>query len=76
MNPYVKAVIKTNPDVLEIAESRGSERQNYHVRSIILGIPFLVQDNIATGDRMQTTAGCAAFLDTMVHGNARVVAQL
>jgi amidase len=46
------------------------------VRSRIHGIPFLVKDNIATKDKMQTTAGCAALVGTIVPNDAPVVALL
>lgn len=76
VNPRVKAVIETNPDALEIADQLDVERRNGQVRSKIHGVPFLVKDNIATGDQMQTTAGCAALTGTVVPGDATVVAHL
>ncbi|KAF2760972.1 amidase family protein [Pseudovirgaria hyperparasitica] len=76
VNPLVKAVIETNPDALKIANELDVERRNGHVRSALHGIPFLVKDNIATKDSMQTTAGCAALIDTYVPDDAQVVALL
>ncbi|KAI9693812.1 MAG: hypothetical protein M1822_003083 [Bathelium mastoideum] len=76
LNPRIKAVIETNPDALEIADRLDAERQNGIVRSIIHGIPFLVKDNIATRDKMQTTTGCAALLGAIVPDDAPVVALL
>src|SRR5436305_9792360 len=73
LNPLLKAVIETNPDALEIADKLDEERANGHVRSKIHGIPFLVKDNIGTKDKMQTTAGSAALMGTMVAEDARVV---
>ncbi len=76
INPRIKAVIEINPDVLEIADKLDAERQDGKVRSRIHGIPFLVKDNIATQDKMQTTAGCAALIGTIVPNDAPVVALL
>ncbi|TAQ84958.1 hypothetical protein B7494_g6715 [Chlorociboria aeruginascens] len=76
VNPRVKAVIETNPDVLDIADKLDEERKNNHVRSCLHGIPFIVKDNIATKDKMQTTAGCAALIGTEVPSDARIVTLL
>ncbi|KAI1419879.1 amidase signature domain-containing protein [Xylaria sp. FL1777] len=77
VNPHIKAVIETNPDALEIADELDAERDgNGITRSKIHGIPFFVKDNIATKDRMQTTAGCAALFGTIVPNDAAVVARL
>ena len=76
VNPRIKAVIEANLDALEIAEKVDAERQIGIMRSRIHGIPFLVKDNIATRDKMQTTAGSAALLGTVVPEDARVVALL
>ncbi|KAI1345660.1 amidase signature domain-containing protein [Xylaria sp. FL0043] len=78
INPHIKAVIETNPDAHKIADELDAEREknNGKVRSKIHGIPFLVKDNIATKDSMQTTAGCAALLGTIVPEDAAVVARL
>lgn len=76
VNPRLKAVIETNPDALDIADQLDAERSNGKVRSKIHGIPFLVKDNIATKDKMETTAGCAALVGTKVPEDAPVVALL
>ncbi|TGJ87847.1 hypothetical protein E0Z10_g940 [Xylaria hypoxylon] len=76
VNPHIKAVIETNPDALKIANELDAERKSTRVRSRIHGIPFLVKDNIATKDKMQTTAGCAALVGTIVPNDAAVVALL
>jgi amidase len=76
VNPRLKAVIETNPDALAIADKLDQELRNGNVRSKIHGIPFLVKDNIATKDKMQTTAGSAALIGTTVPDDARVVALL
>ena len=76
VNPRRKAIIETNPHAQGIADSMDVERRNSQVRSTIHGVPFLIKDDIATRDQMQTTAGSAALKDTIVPGDAPVVARL
>src|SRR5580693_873414 len=60
--PMVNSVIETNPDALEIADALDKERKEKGVRGPLHGIPVLIKDNIATADRMQTTAGSLALV--------------
>jgi amidase len=46
------------------------------VRSPLHGIPVLLKDNIATADRMQTTAGSLALLDAGAPRDAGIVTRL
>lgn len=55
--PRLNAVIETNPDALKIAAELDRERAAGKLRGPLHGIPVLLKDNIATGDRMCTTAG-------------------
>jgi amidase len=73
LNPLLHAVIETNPDALEIAAQRDKERQHGHLRGPLHGIPVLVKDNIATFDKMQTTAGSLALVDSQVPSDAVIV---
>jgi amidase len=76
LNPLLHAVIETNPDALAIAARRDAERRSGRVRGPLHGIPVLVKDNIATADRMQTTAGSLALVDSKVPADAAVVRRL
>jgi hypothetical protein len=60
--PRVNSVIETNPDALEIAEALDQERKEKGPRGQLHGIPILIKDNIATADRMMTTAGSLALV--------------
>ncbi len=59
--PTLRAIVEVNPDALATADARDAERRSGRVRGPLHGIPVLVKDNIATGDRMLTTAGSLAF---------------
>ena len=62
LNPLLNAVIETNPDALGIAAQRDAERRRGDLRGPLHGIPVLLKDNIATADRMETTAGSLALV--------------
>jgi len=62
--------------MFKIAELLDRERIQGHVRGPLHGIPFIVKDNIATKDRMETTAGSYALLGSIVPRDAHVVSRL
>lgn len=70
------SLLQLNPDVLQIATSLDVERQAGSVRSPLHGIPFLIKDNIASKDNMETTAGSWALLGSIVPRDAHVVMKL
>ncbi|KAN0090491.1 amidase family protein [Hyaloscypha variabilis] len=76
VNPRLKAVIELNPDALHDATRLDDERKNGQVRSRLHSIPFIIKDNIATKGKMQTTAGSAALLGTVVPSDAGIVTLL
>ena len=57
----LQSVIETNPDAVAIAAELDRERRLGRSRGPLHGIPVLVKDNIASADRMQTTAGSLAL---------------
>ncbi len=59
--PALRHVLELNPDVGRVAEERDRERRAGRVRGPLHGIPVLLKDNVATGDRMTTTAGSLAM---------------
>ncbi len=70
------AIIETNPDALTIANMLDRERQTNGSRSSLHGIPILVKDNVATNDKMQTTAGSLALVGARVARDAHIVDRL
>ncbi|MGH7500433.1 MAG: amidase [Longimicrobiales bacterium] len=74
--PMLRSVIETNVDALDIADQLDEERRGGRVRGPLHGIPILVKDNIATADRMQTTAGSYALENLRPPSDAPVAARL
>ena len=75
-NPLLHAVIERNPDALAIAKKLDTERHSGHLRGPLHGIPVLVKDNLATADKMQTTAGSLALAGSTVPSDSVVVNRL
>jgi len=63
--PALNSVIELNPDALAIADQLDQERKAKGPRGPLHGIPVLIKDNIATHDRMMTTAGSLALLGSI-----------
>lgn len=74
--PKLNAVIEVNPDALAIAEKLDAERKAGRVRGPLHGIPVLLKDNIATADKMETTAGSPALVGHKPPRDAHIVARL
>ena len=60
--PAVNSVIEMNPDAPAIAEALDQERKTKGPRGPLHGVPVLIKDNIATADKMMTTAGSLALV--------------
>ncbi|HWR36938.1 MAG TPA: amidase [Clostridia bacterium] len=74
--PSLNSVIEVNPDALAIADRCDQERRADKVRGPLHGIPILIKDNIASADKMQTTAGSLALQGSKPPKDAFVVARL
>jgi amidase len=68
--------MEVNPDFIKIAKALDIERAQGHLRGKLHGIPFIVKDNIASKDKMETTAGSWALLGSVVPRDAHVVHKL
>ncbi|KAF2728623.1 amidase signature enzyme [Polyplosphaeria fusca] len=76
VDEYINSIIELNPDAYDIATALDAEREAGAVRGPLHGIPFLIKDNIATKDQMETTAGSLMLLGSVVPRDAHVVAKL
>jgi amidase len=74
--PRLNAVIEVNPDALAIAADLDKERKVKGPRGPMHGIPVLIKDNIDTADRMQTTAGSLALVDSKPAQDSTVARKL
>ncbi|HTH48806.1 MAG TPA: amidase [Candidatus Limnocylindria bacterium] len=74
--PILRSVIELNPDALAIAAALDQERQVKGSRGPLHGIPILIKDNIATHDRMTTTAGSLAMVGCRAPRDAFLVERL
>ncbi|KAL6839719.1 hypothetical protein ACP4OV_030407 [Aristida adscensionis] len=84
LNPLLRAVIEVNPDALRQAARADAERRSSSAAASattagggrLHGVPVLLKDNIATRDRLNTTAGSLALLGAVARRDAGVVARL
>src|SRR5205807_2716219 len=74
--PALHSVIETNPDAVAIADGLDAERKAKGPRGPLHGIPILLKDNIATADRMMTTAGSLALTGSIAAKDAFIVQRL
>jgi amidase len=74
--PVLRSVIELNPDALSIAGGLDAERKQKGARGPLHGVPILIKDNIATADRMTTTAGSLALEGVRTPQDAFLVARL
>jgi amidase len=62
--PALNSIIKLNPDALEIARRLDEEVMNGGAGKVLFGVPVLLKDNIDTSDKMPTTAGSRALMNS------------
>jgi len=74
--PSLRSVIETNPDALTIADALDAERRARGPRGPLHGVAVLIKDNIATADRMMTTAGSLALAGVKPPSDAFIVERL
>lgn len=76
IGPRLNSIIELNPDALAIAKALDQERKTKGPRGPLHGIPVLIKDNIATADKMQTTAGSLALVGAKAPRDAYLVKKL
>jgi amidase len=74
--PALNSVIELNPEAVAIAEALDREREAGRVRGPLHGVPVLIKDNIATADKMETTAGSLALVGAKPSMDAFIVQRL
>jgi amidase len=72
--PKLNSVREINPDALMIARSLDGLKPSK--KRPLAGVPILLKDNIATGDKQHTTAGSLALADARAHDDATLVKRL
>lgn len=62
--PQLNSIIQINPDAIKIAEELDRELNAGNRRGPMHGIPVVLKDNINTHDKMATTAGSRALMNS------------
>jgi amidase len=62
--PALNSIICINPDAIQIAEDLDQEMRGGKIRGPLHGIPVVLKDNIDTHDKMPTTAGSRALMNS------------
>ncbi|KAL9636501.1 MAG: hypothetical protein Q9164_002784 [Protoblastenia rupestris] len=73
---YVRSILELNPDYTQIARQLDDLRKAGNILGPLHGIPFLVKENIASKDRMETTAGSHVLEGSIVPRDSFVVSRL
>jgi len=74
--PTLRSVQEINPDALMIARALDEERKAGRSRGPLHGIPVLLKDNIATADKMETTAGALALVGARPREDSTIALRL
>jgi amidase len=74
--PGLNSIIQVNPDAVQIAEQLDAELKKGKTRGPLHGIPVVLKDNIDTHDKMPTTAGSRALMNSYPLKDSYVAQQL
>lgn len=74
--PALNSIIQVNPDAVKIAEALDREMKQGKIRGPLHGIPVLLKDNIDTHDKMATTGGSRALINSYPLKDSYVAKQL
>ena len=74
--PTLRSVQEVNPDAIPIARALDEERKAGRSRGPLHGIPVLLKDNIATADKMETTAGTLALVGARPREDSTIARRL
>jgi amidase len=74
--PRLRSIIELNPDAMHTARALDAESRAGKLRGPLHGAAIVIKDNIATGDRMSTTAGSLALDGVHATRDAYLVGRL
>lgn len=74
--PGLNSIIQINPDAIQIAEELDAEMKQGKVRGPLHGIPVVLKDNIDTHDKMATTGGSKALMNSYPLKDSYIAKQL
>lgn len=74
--PTLNSIIQVNPDVIQVAEELDIEMSEGKIRGPLHGITVVLKDNIDTHDKMATTAGSRALMNSYPLKDSYVAKQL
>ncbi|KAG8533139.1 uncharacterized protein KY384_001922 [Bacidia gigantensis] len=76
VNSTLHAVTEINPDAIDIAAELDAERAAGITRGPLHGIPIIIKGNIATNDKLSTSAGSFALLGAKVASDSTIASKL
>ena len=74
--PAINSIIQINPDAIQIAEELDVEMSERKIRGPLHGIPVVLKDNIDTNDKMATTGGSRALMNSFPLKDSHIAKQL
>jgi amidase len=74
--PMLNSIIQLNPDAVQIADTLDKELVQGKIRGPLHGIPVVLKDNIDTHDKMPTTAGSRALMNSFPLKDSYVASKL
>ena len=74
--PTINSIIQVNPDAIQIAEELDIEMSEGKIRGPLHGIPVVLKDNIDTYDKMATTGGSRALMNSFPLKDSYIAKQL
>jgi amidase len=72
----INSIIEINPEAIQIARALDKERKERGCRGRLHGIPILLKDNMDTQDKMHTSAGSIALVDSFAAVDSFIAAKL